>query len=255
MDCREVREQLATDALRLSPELKQHLQDCQLCRAAAERERAFARRLHVALMVPTPVGLADRVLWRTLGTRPKRSGLRRTGLLATLAAGLLVVALVPRTPEKIPTPRGPSAFELASISIDHLSHEPDTPLSTTVVPPPMLRAGFVQAGLALVGNPGEVRYLRPCPVGPYRSLHLVMADDEGPVTALYLRDSPNLGRLDLDGPEYRTVVRPHLNGNWVLIARRGQIITDIESALVNAVAMPPQLAANGYAGSDSQTHL
>ncbi len=243
MDCLEKRRRLMANPQDADPLLREHLASCPSCRALQQRLLRMDDSLRLASeSIPVPSGLVDRVLLaQATDLRRQR---RRQWLLALPIAACLTLALW--TLLRVPSPPAleveAGGMQLAALALDHLSHEPDAPFSRTRVPEQSLRQAFARMGLAGAEHLTEVRYLQPCPVGPYRSLHLVFADVAGAVTGIYLPGARVSSVTEVQDGVHSARVSPQLGGALVLIGARGQDLEPLEQNWAESLVSPATVA-------------
>lgn len=182
MDCLEFRRLLGSDPHVGDAAAREHRQSCRACAEAHARAQAFESRLVAALAVPVPAGLEDRILLAQLtrersGHRNGRSRLRWLGFAA--AAGL-VLALGLWQLHAPPS--------LARLVVEHVTgpHERAALSRTAPLPAADVRKAFADRGVELASVPDDVAYVSECPVGPYRTVHMVMPRGGEPVSVVYV---------------------------------------------------------------------
>lgn len=231
MDCLEFRRLLGSDPHVGDPAAREHAQSCPFCAEAQARAQAFEARLAVALAVPVPSGLADRVLLAQLTRerRERRGGRSRLGWLAlTAAAGLvLAIGLWPRH----------EAPGLAQLVAEHVMAPAEHAALSRTAPLPEadVRRAFAERGLALASVPAGIAYARDCPVGPYRTVHMVMHRADDPVSVVYVVQYRVPVRRDFEREGLHGREVPIRDGTLVMLARSddrfGPIERDWEAAL------------------------
>lgn len=238
MDCLEVRRQLGCEPARVEDALQQHLADCAECAAAADEAQAFERRLDAALAVPLPDGLAARIL-AAQQAQPVASGgrLRRGAWLsfAAAAALLLAVGIVLQRQRA-------GATGLPDLVAAHVSgpHEHAALALTTPVAPAEVVQAFADRGVTLAAAPpADVAYVSECPIGRWKSVHMVMPQAGGPVSVVYVVDhrvgaQAAFHRGGLDGREV-----PLAGGTLVLVARDDARFDAVERDWRNAIEGAP----------------
>ncbi|BFI97529.1 MAG: hypothetical protein RSP_30390 [Rhodanobacter sp.] len=216
MDCLEFRRRLGAEPQTRDPELLAHRDECAACAAAWERARAFERELHAALTVPVPAGLADRVLLAQ-ATGERRQAVRRRRHVAFALAASLLLALG----------GGGYAwrqFEAHSLPALAVAHMPGEIRSFDLVQPigaPAIAEGFAARGVSLRGPaPRDVTYVHDCPVGPYKTVHLVSRVDGTPVAVLYLPRTQVARVRDFRRDGWRGRIVPLAHGTLVMLTDR-----------------------------------
>lgn len=242
MDCLEFRRLLGSDPRVVDAAAREHLERCPFCADAHARAQAFEGRLADALAVPVPVGLADRILLAQLtGARQQaRTGRRRVAWIALAAAACMAIAIGVIRHERAPV-------GLADLVVQHVNgKERDALGLTAVVPAAEIEQAFVDRGVHLASVPRDVSYVHECPVGTYRSVHMVMPENGAPVSVLYIVDhraksSTAFRRAALQGREI-----PLANGTLVLVAPSAERFDAIERTWREAIEGPPRAVAASF---------
>lgn len=214
MDCLEFRRRLGSDPRVADADARAHLESCPRCRDAYARAQAFESRLAEALTVAVPEGLADRVLLTqiTQERRRRRTSLRYGWIALAAAAALIVAVGVVR--------RGAlTAKPLPDVVVAHIEGAEKPALSLRApVPADQVRKAFTDRGVALASVPDGISYVQECPVGAYRSVHMIMPRDDKPITVFYLVNyqAPAVVSFKRDAMIGREV--PIGNGTLVMVA-------------------------------------
>jgi uncharacterized protein DUF3379 len=240
MDCLELRRLLGTDPRIADPLARAHLEACPRCQEAYARAQAFDARIVQALTVAVPEGFADRVLLAQLTAERQRPAGRgfRYGWIALAAAAALVVAvgLVRRE-------SGVGA-SLPDLVVAHVNGEerPALDLRAPLASADVERA-FADRGVRLASVPPDVSYVQKCPIGAYKSVHMVMPRDGEPVSVLYVTKyrAPGVTEFERSGLHGREV--PIADGTLVMVAANTQPFDGLEHAWRDALQGPAETAA------------
>ncbi len=223
MNCFEFRRQLGAVPDTLTPEMAAHRAQCPGCAQAHERVHAFERRFKSALAISVPESLADRILLAQTTAERRQHGARRFTAwraAAVLALGVSVLALYVAT--------SPTAQALPDLAVAHLSHEPYALAAKARVPETQVDAVFAERGVTLGGDPGEINYINPCPLGRARAIHMVVQRPEGPVTVYFVVDRVDeRSSWSRGGLKGRSV--PLGSGTLVMVADQDASFDAIES--------------------------
>ncbi len=181
---------------------------------------ASCRRLRWSV----PEGFADRVLLsrQLTGERQRRGPGLRYGWIALAAAAALVVAVgLFRRENAVARP-------LPELVIEHVTGEERDALKLRV---PVSRRGRRSARVAPIarrasGHPmllGTVSYVHKCPVGEYRTVHMVMPRDKWPAGQRHIRRSRATTRRSVTRNFERGALRgreevPIADGTLVMLA-------------------------------------
>lgn len=240
MDCLEFRRLLGSDPHISDRAAREHLEGCPFCADAHARAHAFESGLAQAMAVPVPTGLADRILLAQLtGERQhQRTRVRRLAWIALAAAASLALAI-----GVVRHQRATSA-SLADLVVAHIDGpERDALQLRAPVAAAAIERAFADRGVRLASVPAEVSYVHECPIGAYRSVHMVMPENGAPVSVLYVVDHPsrnskNFLRAGMHGREV-----PIANGTLVLAAQTDSGFDAIEHTWRDAIEGPAQVAA------------
>ncbi len=239
MDCLELRRQLGTDPRLPDPAARAHLNTCPSCRDAHARAQAFDARIAHALAIGVPEGFADRVLLAQLtAERQGPHGRRfRYGWIALAAAAALVVSIGLARRESVGT-------SLPDLVVAHVTGEERDALDLRApLPSAEIARAFADRGVTLASVPPGVSYVQKCPVGGYKTVHMVMPRDNEAVSVIYVTKyhAPGVTRFERDGLRGREV--PIADGTLVMVAANTAPFDGLEHAWRDALQGPAQTAA------------
>jgi hypothetical protein len=193
------------------------------------------------MSMPVPDGLADRILLAQLtGERQRRRSNRaRTTWIALAAAACLVVAIgILRRPHSAPA-------SLSDLVAAHVTgpYERDALRRQAALPDAMIKHAFVDRGIELASVPSGISYVSECPVGDYRTVHMVMPRNGEPVSVVYVTRHrvPVSADFQRDGLAGREV--PIGDGTLVMLAQNSDSFGALEGSWRDALEGPPKLAA------------
>ncbi|MFI4970830.1 MAG: DUF3379 family protein [Lysobacterales bacterium] len=240
MDCLEFQRRLGSDPQVAAAAARAHLATCASCAQAAVLAEVFERRLGDAFAVPVPAGLAERILIardndaRTTGSR-SRDGRRYAWLALAAAAGLaLAIGIV----------REQRAQALPDLVVAHINGEERDVLNLrTPVSAASIEHAFADRGVHLASVPDGVSYVNECPIGKYRSVHMVMPQNDAPVSVIYVVDHRGAASKDFHRDALRGREVPIADGTLVLAARTDDHFDAIEHTWRDAIEGPAQVAA------------
>ncbi len=216
MNCLEFRRRLGSEPASTLGSFVAHREECPRCASAHRVAGEFEDRIRGALRIPVPANLADRViLAQTTESRQVfRNRKRSFAALIVAAAASIVVALV-----SIQRPQA-GMPALAGLVVAHLhKHVVNAADAQDQIPMHDVMAAFAARGVTLASVPEGIHYVHECPAGPYKSVHMVMPDHDGPVSVVYVVDKPSTQATDFshDGMQGREV--PLGKGSLVMLAR------------------------------------
>lgn len=181
MNCLEFRRSIAVQPRQLDARARQHRDECPRCAEAHVQAMRFESMLERSLAVPVPNEAAERILLAQTTLSRQQSSMRRT-LVWRIAAGLALTVGIASVSWLALGPQQ----SLAAMSVAHLSHEPMAWTVQGVVSGVEVRESFESLGVKLQQSPGDISYLRICPLGLRRSVHMVMQEPAGAVTVMYV---------------------------------------------------------------------
>lgn len=238
MDCLEFRRRLGSDPRLPDRAAREHAETCASCADARSRAVAFETRLAGALAVPLPDGLADRILLAQLTSTRSRERSRRQRLgwfaLAAAASVALVVGLV----------RMNASVVLPDLVAAHVTGEERAALDLRApLPAATVEKAFADRGVKLASVPDDIAYVHKCPIGRYKSVHMVMPEGGHPVSVVYVVDHRAGASEDFrrDGLAGREV--PVAKGTLVMLAQDASRFDAIEQAWRGAIEGSPEVAA------------
>ncbi|HSS07071.1 MAG TPA: DUF3379 family protein [Rhodanobacteraceae bacterium] len=239
MDCLEFRRLLGSEPRLTDPAARAHLESCPRCQDAYARAQAFESRIAQAMTIAVPEGFADRLLLAQLtGERQRRGSGFRYGWIALAAAAALVVAIGLGRRE---TTVGRSLPELV---IEHVTGEERDALKlVTPVAAADVDRAFADRGVHLASVPAGISYVHKCPVGSFRTVHMVMPRDGQPVSVVYVPhyQAPGLTNFErgaLRGREVRIG-----DGTLVMLGESSGSFDALEHTWRDALEGPAQTAA------------
>jgi hypothetical protein len=240
MNCLDYRRRLGSEPREDAP-MREHRSACPRCAEHFQRSQAFEQSLREALQVTVPEDLAEAILLRqTTARRRRMPGL--PGWLALAASTVIAVGLAFAL-----WPRGvPESDDLvARLAMDHYLHEPYAFDPRPPVPAPLLRSSGARAGIDLARAPEAVSYAAVCPMGPYRSLHLVVWRDEAPVTLFVVPGMETPARhFERDGIHSRAM--PLTGGTLLVMAERADLLDPVAQAWATALSPRAEVAAGTH---------
>ncbi len=197
MNCIEFRRCIVVQPRALDARARQHRDECARCAEAHAQALAFESLLDRSLAIPVPAALADRILLQqTLQTRVRSEGRRaliwRIAASVAIAVGVAGVSWLAIGPQQT----------LAAMSLRHLGHEPMALTTPGVLAGVEVNRIFQRLDVHLQQSPGDISYLRICPLGLLRTpaLHMVMPQAEGAVTVIYVPGARSArGEFEADG--------------------------------------------------------
>lgn len=239
MDCLELRRQLGTDPRLADPAARAHLETCAGCRDAHARAQAFDARIAGALAVGVPEGFADRVLLAQLTAQRQRPGRRglRYGWIALAAAAALVVAIGLARRDRV-------GSSLPDLVVAHVTGEEREALDLRApLPSADVARAFADRGVTLASVPPGVSYVQKCPVGGYKTVHMVMPRDDEAVSVIYVTRYRAPGVTNFERPGLRGREVPIADGTLVMVAANTAPFDGLEHAWRDALQGPAQTAA------------
>ena len=221
MDCLEFRRQLGAEPGRRDTAFLAHRDACPACAAAWARAQQFERRLAGALAVPPPARLAERMLLAqtTAERTSRRTYLQRGFALAASAGGAFVLGRF------LGTRNEDDDESLRALAVAHLPGEAFALGLKQPIAVSAIEQGFLNRGIRLAASPPpDVTYVHDCPVGPYRTVHLVMQRGGLPVTVIYVVGHRNRAHDRFERAGWHGTVVPLRAGTLVAMAANPELL-------------------------------
>jgi hypothetical protein len=237
MNCLEFRRELNIHPNSGDAEFRRHRAQCPRCAQAQEDALAFEAALGRALAVPVPAQLAESILLaQATQQRSVRRNWRRAGTwLALAATAVLAVGIGLQW-----RPRS-----LGTLAVTHMLGEEAPALAMTApVADATVRKAFAQRGIDLARVPADISYVACCPVGRFKSVHMVMPQANGPVTVMYLTDDHDSRRRDFQHAGWLGRSVPLAHGTLVMIGHDPGQFDHVEQAWRNALQGTARTVAN-----------
>jgi Protein of unknown function (DUF3379) len=229
MNCLEFRRQLGADPMSNVIDFQKHRGECARCTTVYEDAQLFESKLARALSIAAPAQLAERILFaQTTAERQRKQQLMRrwTWGLAAAAVLVLTVSLGLR-------PREAQA-SLNDQMAAHLVHEPEALLTHDMLPEAVVRREFATQGINLAGAV-QVSYVNHCPIGRFNTLHMVVPENSGPVTVLYVTNHQEPGRSQTQRGQWQVRSLPMGAGTLVMVARETSMFDSVEGSFRQAL--------------------
>jgi len=222
MNCLEFRRELNIHPQSNDAAFVAHARECPRCAQAQADALAFEATLGRALAIPVPANLSESILLaQATQQRHERQNLRRAGgWLALAAAAVLAVGVGWRVTNAQP---------LGDAAVAHMLGEEAPALALTVpVADDAVRKAFAKRGIDIAQVPADISYVQCCPVGKYKSVHMVMPRANGPVTVMYLVDDRAGQRSDFAHAGWIGRSVPLAHGTLVMIGHDASQFAQIE---------------------------
>jgi hypothetical protein len=237
MDCLEFRRLIGADPRTTDPAARAHLETCARCQDAYSRAQAFEARIANALNVAVPEGLADRVLLKQLTVERRRGGLRH-GWIALAAAAALVVAIGLWRLDRA------STASLPALAVAHIEgHEKPALAYRDPIAAANVERAFADRGVALKSVPAGVSYVNKCPLGDWRTVHMVMPEGDQPVSVFYVANYHANGAENFQRGGFAGREVPLGDGTLLMLAANDAHFDALEHTWRNALEGPAAAAA------------
>ena len=215
MDCLEFRRRLGTEPSARDPAMRAHREECAACAAAHARAQRFEQDLAEALNVPVPANLAERVLLAQATGERRQFVQRRRAAFALAASIVCAIGIGGIAWQQV------DAHSLPALAVAHMPGEIGTFQLTRPISAQSVLAGFAKRHIDLKGAlPDGTTYVQDCPVGSYKTVHLVSRIDGQPVAVLYFPNA-HASRKDFRRNGWRGREVPLANGTLVMLTDRG----------------------------------
>ncbi|MGH8173792.1 MAG: DUF3379 family protein, partial [Rhodanobacteraceae bacterium] len=162
----------------------------------------------------------------------------RYGWIALAAAASLAIAV------GLVTRQRAAAASIPDLVVAHVNGEEKPMLALrTPVPSAEVKGAFADRGIQLASIPVDVSYVAECPVGDYRTVHMVMPRDNEGVSVLYFPDYRVPSAREFSrGTQHGREVRIG-GGTLVMLAENAAVFDALEHTWRDALEGPVQSAA------------
>lgn len=211
MNCLEFRRELNIHPQSNDADFVAHARECPRCAQAQADALAFESTLGRALAIPPPPNLAESILLaQATAQRHERQRWRRgVAWLGVAAVAVLAVGIGMRVT---------SAQPLGDAAVAHMLGDEAPMLALTApVAAGDVRKAFAKRGIDLTQVPADISYVACCPIGKFKSVHMVMPRANGPVTVMYLVDDHGGQRSDFARAGWIGRSVPMAHGTLVMI--------------------------------------
>lgn len=222
MNCLEFRRELNIHPQSSDADFVSHARACARCAQAQADALAFEASLGRALAIPPPPNLAESILLAqaTQQRHERRRWASGAGWLTLAAAAVLAVGIGWRVTRAQP---------LGDAAVAHMLGEEAPALAMTApVAADAVRKAFAKRGIDLAQVPADISYVQCCPVGRFKSVHMVMPRANGPVTVMYLVDDNGGARADFAHAGWIGRSVPMAHGTLVMIGHDASQFAQIE---------------------------
>jgi Protein of unknown function (DUF3379) len=220
VSCEQAQLQIGADPAGSTPELEQHLQDCESCRQFRAEMRTLDTNIRRALERPPVSG--------------GRSSITSTWRPWALAASVLLAMLAVLTVWLL----RPSDT-LARDVVAHVQEEPESWLAHQHVDAQSIDSALRGAGVKLDITSDRISYAQSCWFRDHYVPHLVVQTAQGPATVLILRNQHVSGRQTFHEQGMSGVIVPAPQGSIAVMTRAGANIDAVTAQLQQDVRWLP----------------
>jgi hypothetical protein len=223
MNCLDFRRRVGAEPDHQDPAVLEHARECSACADFAERTQALNRKILQALKLPEPRPAAP-VDFAQTAADPSRStpwrfasmaGNRRMAVAASLMVGSAIALAM-----WLSFPRA----TLATDVLAHMAHEPYAWTSEGQLTHAEVQSVLKDAGAATDLGPGRFSYAQSCWFRGHFVPHLVLRDEQGPITVMMLPGEVIEGEVRFSENGYSGVLFPAGRGSIaVLVQDPGRI--------------------------------
>lgn len=209
MNCLEVRRKILAQPTAVSPDLRNHLQQCRACHDFMQRQQSMEGQLRQALNVEIPAGLNARILLRQ---SLERSRQQRRIRWQALAAGLvlLVSGLLGQY-------FWPASQTLEQAVLEHIAAERHHLHEQNQVGLASVNQLLQAWGMSLPALPAKVNYAGACPLGRQRIVHLVVEVQQQPVTLIVMPEYRLRKTRRIASVQFNGEIRPFGTGSIAIV--------------------------------------
>lgn len=228
-DCEQFQLMYASSPQEMEAGLVAHADQCPDCASFADAIRELDNRLIDSMKVNVPADLAPLLK----GIPEKNSWIKSKwtlfGGIALAASVLLSLGLSLGLRLNSISP----SASLRQAVYQHILGEPQALTAVFPVQPAVLNKKLKEFGVSLGQPIGDVMYVKLCPVGDSRGLHLVVQGKQGPVTLLILPAVNVTEPINFIEGRFVGYMKQSAQGVIAVVGEKGEPLQETE-ALVNA---------------------
>jgi len=233
MNFSEFKRKLGAEPLSGDPEIQRARESSPEFETAALEAEHFEEKLNRALSVSAPDGLVDEL--QAISQQPAETASRSSWWRMALAASVLIAVGAAGLTWKM----NPSWDSVEEYLVDHYRHDGAKVLAmadeSAAQDVQTLLAGFnVAAAPALADIIGLIKY---CPTPDGKGVHMVLNTQSGPVTVIYMPDTPVTDRQMLAFDNVEAILVQLNRGSAAIIGAGGLQVADYY-AIVQSSILP-----------------
>jgi hypothetical protein len=234
MNCLDFRRRWLAEPDTDDPILRSHASDCESCRAFAQSEALFERKLHDALSVEVPRGLAERIKMRQgIVEEVRRRHVRpwKFALVASLFLVVAVAALIGYQTQRL----NETETLLQQAVIDHIYGELEHITTQNNIQLDQLNlllepfGGYAAAGI------GRVNYAGDCEIQEHPGVHIILPGQSGPVTVIYISQERVRHDSRFEHTRFDGILLPAGKGSLAIIGEHGEALGELTERLKNNI--------------------
>ena len=227
MTCLQFRRAMDTDPNAGGDLARAHIRECAPCAAHARRIAHFNRVLDAAIKTPVPEKLADKILLRQ--TFQARSMQRFRW--PALAAGLLLLASAAFAAMTYLYSETQLENEvIALVDAADYALRASGPIAAE-----QLSVALAPVGLQLHSPISNVSFAGRCLVRGNLSGHVVLREQDSPITVLLMPAEHLLRQTRFSGGNWSGLLVPADNGAIAIVGRRGQALESVKQQVLEAI--------------------
>lgn len=233
MNCLDFRRLIGAEPNSQYPQALQHATTCLACADFAQRTRALDRKILQALQLPVPETFRHQAVFDESVAQEdgdaqgkKRTGVNKHRWLALAASLLIGVGIAAAMWLLFPR------ASLASDLVAHMSHEPQAWLTTDrIVASEELKTVLERSDVNADMSALQVSYAQTCWLHGRFVPHLVVQDDQGPLTVILLPKESVKQEQRFSESEYSGVILPVGQGSVAVLIQGVQDQSRINTAV------------------------
>jgi hypothetical protein len=216
------------------PILKSHASECESCYAFAQSEALFERKLHDAMSVEVPTGLAERIkMHQGVGEQVRLRHVRpwKFALVASLFLVVAVAALMGYQTQRL----NEAENLLQQAVVDHIYGELEHIVTQNNIQLDQLNLLLKPFGGHAAAGIGRVNYAANCEIKERPGVHIILPGQSGPVTVIYISQERVRHDSRFEHTRFAGILLPAGEGSLAIIGEHGEALGELTEHLKNTI--------------------
>ena len=222
MNIFEFKQQLLKDSFTTDEEFHRMRKEDASCAKAYSEAMAFERILKKSLDIPVPSNLKDSIIFKQSTEKDKTSFFKKYALAASFFLSVLVASGVWYTNQPGPL----EAFVKQAMKMEPIEY-----ISKDQLPKKEVEDLFASLNTKLVGDIGDVHFMKMCKTPGGMGARMVLMTQSGPVTILYMPKADLDNQVDFELNNFKGALVAMENGAAAIIGDQNQSLTAVTESL------------------------